>query len=75
MTVELPTLYAYSPESMNTKINNLISLGHTKNEILKMTVEQPALYGYMIDTIIPKIENLVNNGYKKQEIISFLFWS
>ena len=47
----------------------LISLGYTKEEVIKMTKVLPSLYGYSEQKIINKIDFLISLGYTKEEVI------
>ena len=55
MTKTLPSLYSYGLENIKQKIDDLISLGYSYNDIIKMTKELPSLYGYSIENIKEKI--------------------
>ena len=47
----------------------MITLGYTKEEVVKMTKTLPAIYGYSIENMKQKIEDMITLGYTKEEII------
>ena len=63
------SLYSYSLDNIKQKIEYLISLGYTKNDVIKMTRIVPILYSHSKETISKKIEDLINLGYQKEEVI------
>ncbi len=58
MTKQLPSLYSVSEENITNKINFLVSLGYTKEEVIKMTKQLPSLYSVSEENIKEKIEYL-----------------
>ena len=56
MTKSLPSIYGYSIESIKQKIEDIISLGYTKEEVIKMTKSLPSIYGYSIENMKQKID-------------------
>ena len=69
MTKNYPAIYSLSIDNMKQKIEDLISLGYSKEEILKMTLNLPSIYGLSIDNMKQKIEDLINLGYTKEEVL------
>ena len=69
MTKSLPAIYSYSIENMKQKIEDIISLGYTKEEVIKMTKILPAIYGLSIESMKQKIEDIISLGYTKEEVI------
>ena len=49
--------------------NLLITLGYSKNDVIKMTKLLPALYSYSIENIKQKIEDLISLGYSREDVI------
>ena len=47
----------------------LISLGYSKEEVIKMTKSLPQIYGLSIENINQKIEDMEELGYSREEII------
>ena len=47
----------------------LISLGYSKEEIIKMTKNFPSIYGLSIENIKQKIKDIEELGYSREEII------
>ena len=64
MTKALPSLYGLSEEYIKSKIKYMISLGYTKEEVIKMTKTLPTLYGLSEENIQEKIDylNEINLG-------------
>ena len=46
-----------------------ITIGYTKEEVIKMTKKHPSIYGLSIENIKQKIEDIVSLGYTKEEVI------
>ena len=69
MTKTLPVLYGYSIENIKQKIEDLISLGYSQEDVIKMTKLLPALYSYSIENIKQKIEDLISLGYSRADVI------
>ena len=46
-----------------------MSLGYSKEDVLKMTKLLPSLYGLTMESIIKKIEDLMSLGYSKEDIL------
>ena len=61
------------PETLVRKVKEnyefLISLGYSKEEIIKMTKNLPAIYNYSIGNIKQKIEDMEELGYSREEVI------
>ena len=58
----MPSLYSYSIENINKKINDLIELGYSKKEVLYLLYELPALFGLTLENIKNKVEFLKDIG-------------
>ena len=56
MTKNFPSIYGLSIESMKQKIEDIISLGYTKEEVIKMTKILTSIYGLSIENMKQKIE-------------------
>ena len=69
MTISLPALYSYSIENIKQKIEDLISLGFSHEDVIKMTKFFPSLYGLNIENIKQKIEDLISLGYSHEDVI------
>ncbi len=65
----LPSLFGLSIENIKQKIEDIETLGYTKNEVIKMIKTFPALFSYSIDNIKQKAEDIVALGYTKDEVI------
>lgn len=50
-----PAIYNYSIENIKQKIYDLISLGYSYNDVIKMTKSLPTLFGLSIENIKQKI--------------------
>ena len=61
------------PETLTKKVkdiyNFLLSLGYSKEEVIKMTKRLPAIYGYSIESMKQKIEDIIELGYSREEVI------
>ena len=61
------------PETLNKKVKDiykfLLSLGYSKEEVIKMTKSVPSIYSYSIETMKQKIKDMVELGYSKEEVI------
>ena len=51
MTKTLPPIYGYSIENMKQKILDMMSLGYTREEVVKMTKTSPTIYSHSIENI------------------------
>ena len=69
MTKVLPALYGYTEENIKNKIEYLISLGYSKEDVIKMTKSLPALYSLSEENINDKIEFMISLGYTKEEVL------
>ena len=47
----------------------LVSIGYTKEEVLKITKSHPSIYGYPIESIKQKIDDMISLGYTKEEVL------
>jgi len=63
------TLYSYSRDNLEYKINNFLEIGYTKKNIMKMTIKFPNTYSYSPQNIKDTIKELKEIGYKEEEII------
>ena len=64
-----PAIFGYSIDTLKNKIDEIIKLGYTKEEVIKMTKSFPSLYGSSIDKLKQKIEDMIELGYTKEEVI------
>ena len=69
MTLSLPQIYGLSIANMEQKINDMIKLGYTRNEIIKMSKTCPFIFSHNIDNIKQKINDLEACGYNNKDII------
>ena len=69
MTKNLPSIYSLSIENVKQKIEDMVSLGYSKEEIIKMTKSLPTIYGFSIENMKQKIEDMVSLGYSREEVI------
>ena len=51
----MPTIYSYSIENLKQKIENIMDLGYSKEEVIKMTKSMPTIYSYSIENMKQKI--------------------
>ena len=65
ITMKLETLMRKVKENYEF----LISLGYSKEEIIKMTKNLPTIYSYSIENIKQKIEEMEELGYSREEVI------
>ena len=72
MTKTSPTLYNYSEESIKQKIDYLISLGYSYDDVIKMTKQLPALYNLSIGYIKKKMDDLIFLGYSHDDVIKMI---
>ena len=56
-------------KKFNDNTNFLLSLGYSREEVIKMTKNYPAIYGYSIDNMKKKIEDMESLGYSREEVI------
>ena len=47
-----------------------MTLGYTKEEILKITKNIPSIYSHSIENIKSKLDNLILLGYSKTEVLA-----
>ena len=70
ITRNLPAIYSYDIENMQSKIEALQEVGYSKKEIIKTIKDFPAIIGYSIENIQSKIQFMQEEfGYSKQEMI------
>ncbi len=69
MTKALPSLFGLSIENIKQKIEDMITIGYTEAEVIKMTKALPSLFGYSIENIKQKINDMIALGYTKIEVI------
>ena len=55
---------------MIQNIDDIISLGYTKEEVIKMTKILPAIYGLSIESMKQKIDDMISLGYTRKEVIN-----
>ena len=65
----MPAIIGYNIESVKKRIEDIMSLGYNKNEVIKMIKTFPTIYGLNIDNLKKKIEDMVLLGYTKEEVI------
>ena len=73
LIIENERVKKYKSETLLNKIrenyNYLLSLGYSREEVIKMTKTLPSIYGYSIENLKKKIEDLEKLGYSKEEVI------
>ena len=61
------------PETLTKKVKDiyhfLLSLGYSKEEVIKMTKNSPAIYSYSTENMKQKIEDIIELGYSREEVI------
>ena len=74
--VEIVNTYSIitmKPETLMRKVKEnyefLISLGYSKEEVIKMTKSFPQIYGFSIENIKQKIEDMEKLGYSREKVI------
>ena len=60
----------YGTDNIKKKIDDLLALGYSLSQIIKMTSMMPSIYSYTIENMKQKISDLEALGYTKEEIIS-----
>ena len=70
MTKTLPSIYGLSIESMKQKIDDMIALGYTKEEVIKMTKKLPTIYGLSIESMKQKIDFYDSIGMHELAVIN-----
>ena len=68
----LPALLSFSQENIENKLDDMMSLGYSYKQILKMTASFPTIYALSMDTIVQKIEFLVSLGYTRSDVLRML---
>ena len=58
MTITFPSIFSHNISTIKGRIEDIISLGYTKEETLNIIYELPALLGYSLDKIKTKINYL-----------------
>ena len=56
-------------ENVKRNYSFFLSIGYSKEDIIKMTKTLPQIYGLSIDNIKQKIEDIEKLGYSKEEVI------
>ena len=60
-------------ETISNKIlenyNFFLSIGYSKEDVIKMTKSSPQIYGYKLENIKQKIEDIMSLGYSKEDVI------
>ena len=69
MTKSFTSIYGYSKENMKQKIEDMIALGYTEEEVIKMTKSFTSIYSLSKKNIKQKIEDMIALGYTKEEVI------
>ena len=69
MTNSFPSIYNHSIENINKKIDDMIGLGYTREEVIKMTKSLPTIYSLSIENIREKISDMIGLGYTREEVI------
>ena len=69
MTKSFPSIYSLSIENMKQKMSDMIVLGYTKEEVIKMTKSFPPIYGLSTENMRQKIKDMIALGYTKEEVI------
>ncbi len=72
MIKRCPTILNYSKESLKAKIEDLISLEFSKEEVLKMTSKAPSLFGQTIDTLKEKKKGIIDIGFSEEQVRKIL---
>jgi len=62
-------LYGYSIDSIEQKINDMIALGYSKQEVITITCLFPSILGLSIKNIKQRIDDIMDLGYSKQNVI------
>ena len=69
MTKMSGSLYGYSIDSIEQKINDMIALGYSKQEVITITCLFPCIIGLSIKNIKQRINDIMDLGYSKQDVI------
>lgn len=69
MAASAPSMFSYSADTMDKKIEGVMELGYTMKEVIRMTIKASIIYFYSVDNIKNKIADLENLGYTKDQII------
>ena len=56
MTKILPSLFSYSIDNISKKIEDMVSLGYSRKQVLEMTLKFPGIYSSTIENICEKKE-------------------
>ena len=54
---------------MNQKIEVIMALVYSKEDVIKMTKSMPSIYGLSIENMKQKIEDIIALGYSKEDVI------
>ncbi len=73
ITKTMPTLFSYALEKTERKIEALINLGYTEEQVLKMIISAPELCNLSIENIMDKINCLIRVGYTKKDVLKMIF--
>ena len=69
MTVITPSIYGMSIVNIRNKFYDLINLGYTKDEVIKITLIFPNIYSLSIDSIIEK-----RKFYEEIGVVDFILF-
>ena len=70
MTIALPAIYSYSKENINQKIDDMIKIGYSKEDVINITKALPSIFGLRIENIKQKIEYIKQLGYSREEVMN-----
>jgi len=65
ITRKLPTIYNLSKETLNKRIEDMISFGYRKEDILKMISVFPGIYTYSFENLEQKINYMKEIGIEQ----------
>ena len=65
--MKYPSIYSHKTDLLLEKINNLVLLGYSFEQVFKMVFNAPIVLGYATDTLKKKISDLESLGYKKNK--------
>ena len=69
MIKKMPPILCISMDNIINKINDLISLGFTKEDVINIIKSFPSVLGLKINNIKNKIDSIVKLGYSYDEVI------
>lgn len=66
----------YESEYLVQKIENifnyLLSIGYTKEEVIKLTVKFPAIFGQKEESLKEKVDDLISLGYSDNQVLKMV---